>query len=962
MKRLLRNLSTRRKLSVITVGISGLSLMAAIAVFTVSEWAAFRAENARQLTVLAAVIGNSLSQALNRDRKEEAETLLTALQHEPHLLAACLYDTQGKAFASWERGKHKREFVAPRLQPDGTQIHAKTLELFQAIRHESLQIGTLFLETEQESLSDHTKKTAASMVFILCATTGLAWLLARGAGGVIADPIEELADLASRVTKKNDYSARAVKSAADDLGRLSEGFNHLLSRIEQRDGTLLLANSELEFRIEDRTRELTDEIEVRRRKEAALRESEHRFRSLADSLPVLVWMSGTDKLFHYFNRSWLTFTGRSLEAESVNGWLDGVHPDDQARCVQTYLNAFEAHARFQLEYRLRRHDGAYRWMFGAGTPQLSEEGSFAGYIGGSIDIHERREQETQLRLAKEAAESASQVKSEFLATMSHEIRTPMNGVLGFANLLLATPLSEEQGDFVNTIKSSGESLLSLINDILDFSKIEAGKLQLESIPYDLAQVAEEVAALLSARAAEKKIALAVQCASGIGREWIGDSLRVRQVLLNLVGNALKFTSQGHVLIEISPAPASASRVRVSIQDTGIGIPSAKRHLLFHKFQQLDSSTHRKFGGTGLGLAICKLLVELMGGEIGVESEPNKGSTFWFELPAPPDSPTSGFLLHPSMELTEKRVLVADGCELHRQVLAFHLQQWGISSFCVANASGALDALRVATRMGEPFEIAIIDSQLPEMEGVRFAQMIRAEDELATTALVLVSSSGSRRNPSPEEPTLFAAILNRPLVRVSQLLGALNRAMEQRRELAPLTTDVPAEGLTVGESLSKRRAETPQQSQNASASNLPPESTAPLRVLLVEDNPANQKLAERLLENQGFQVVIVSNGRLGLERAVAEHFDFIVMDCQMPDMDGFEATAELRRLEMEQGLPGWAPGTHIPVIALTANAIQGDRDRCMEAGMDDYVTKPVSADTLRQAIQRCVINPGETKSW
>ena len=961
MRSLLRNLSLRRKLTIITMGISAVSLVIAVAALAGYQWVSFREENARQLSVLAGVIGDNSRPALEFDRNDDAETILAALQQEPHILAACIYDKQGKPFASWERGKRKSSFAAPTVQPDGSGIRSGVFELFQSIRHDSVQLGTVLLQTNLEAVKTRTKQTLALMGLVLCATTGLAWLLARGVQGVIANPIQELAALASRVARESDYSARAMKTTDDEVGSLIDGFNHMLKQIEQRDGALLLANSELEFRVEDRTRALTEEIEVRRRAEGALRDSESRFRSLADSVPVLVWMSGTDRLFHYFNRSWLNFTGRSLEEESGNGWLDGVHPEDQAHCIQTYLSAFDAREAFQVDYRLRRSDGSYRWILGAGTPRLDAEGVFVGYIGGSVDITERREQETQFRLAKEAAEAASRAKSEFLATMSHEIRTPMNGVLGFASLLLSTPLSEEQSDFVTTIKSSGESLLALINDILDFSKIEAGKLQLETIPYDLAQVAEEVAALLSTKATEKNLALAIQCSSAVGREWQGDPMRVRQVMLNLVGNALKFTREGHVLIEIAPSPSSPRMVRVSVRDTGIGIPAEKRHLLFQKFQQMDTSMSRKFGGTGLGLAICRLLVELMDGEIGVDSEQDKGSVFWFELPAPPPCALSGLLSQPGEGLAGSRVLVLDGKEINRQVLAFHLQQWGIASFCVADASSALDALRVAANMGEPFDIAFIDSDLPEVEGTRFAELIRADNEAGATALVLVASSRLRREQRNDDSDLFAASLNKPLVRLGQLHDALNRAITQRRDLLSRSGETdPQAGAPEPAAASPTEvvARSPEPSPKPAAG----QTALACRVLLVEDNPVNQKLARKLLENQGFEVTVANNGRLGLERAVAEHFDFIVMDCQMPEMAGFEATARLRQVEQSQGLPGWSPGSHIPVIALTANAIQGDRERCIAAGMDDYVTKPVSAERLRQAIQRSVIEPGGGASW
>ncbi len=963
-----RHLSIPKKLILITSGTSALSLLLAMAVLLVYEWFTFRAENTRQLTVLAGVVGGNCQPALEFERKDEAESILAALAKEPHILEAVLFRADGRPFASWNRPGSAHALSPLRPGGDGARIRQGQFELFHSLVFDTQQAGVIYLRTNLDALSASMTRQAALIGLVTLVAVAFAALIAGRLRGLIATPIVQLADMAKEVAENRNYSARAVKTSDDELGLLIDGFNHMLAQIQQRDGELHRANTQLESRVEERTRALKEEVETRRSAETALRESEHLFRSLADCIPVLVWMSAPDKLCTFFNRSWLKFTGRSLAQELGYGWIDGVHPLDRQSRLEGYSRAFDARQPYQLEYRIRRHDKTFRWILETGTPRWNTDRSFAGYVGGCIDITERRDQEQILQEAKELAEAASRAKSEFLATMSHEIRTPMNGVLGFANLLLSTPLNEEQSDFVETIRGSGEGLLALINDILDFSKIESGKLQLESIPYDLPQIAEEVGALMSTKAHEKGIELAVESASDVPRNWMGDPLRVRQVILNLVGNGLKFTSAGHVLIHLSRVDGvdglQQPAVRVAIEDTGLGIPPEKQHLLFQKFQQVDTSTTRKFGGTGLGLAICKLLVELMGGRIGVFSELGQGSTFWFELPISTVATSTPARLLPSFDVASAKILIVDDILVNRLVLARQLKQWSISHEAVDGAEAALRCLRDQARAGEPFDIVITDFLMPDIDGLMLAREIRRDPLLSTTALVLLTSSGQRLEGAAAAPEVFAASVIKPVVRVAQLLDALDKAVHQRIELMSST------GSSVGETGSRFQvAQTSRASRSASTPPAAPERGAPpagptvarRRALLVEDNPVNQKLARRLLENQGFDVTLEGNGLLGFQRATREYFDLIFMDCQMPEMDGFEATRKIRQAEKDAGLPGRS-GVRLPIIALTANAVQGDRERCLEAGMDDYVTKPINADTLRRVTALCLAADTGQKSF
>ncbi|HVY68480.1 MAG TPA: response regulator, partial [Verrucomicrobiae bacterium] len=610
-----------------------------------------------------------------------------------------------------------------------------------------------------------------------------------------------------------------------------------------------------------------------------------------------------------------------------------VHPEDVIETRKEFAAIVGApQGKGVVEYRIVRRNGTIRHIHAQCSVLRDPGGRAIQMAGVAQDISERKQIEMELLRAKEVAEAASRAKSEFLATMSHEIRTPLNGVIGFTTLLLDTALDQEQRDFTETIRNSGETLLLLINDILDFSKIEAGKLQVEQIPFDLEAVAGEVASLLSARAEEKKLELALQYKPGTARHIVGDPTRVRQVLLNLVGNAVKFTRQGTVLIQaeqpLDEQGRPTGRVRCSVVDSGIGIPKEKQAQLFQKFTQVDSSTTREFGGTGLGLAISKRLVELMGGSIGMTSEVDKGSTFWFELPLPKEQPVlAPPPVGPAPDLSGLRYLIVDDIEVNRRVLHEQFKHWNLQHDVASSAIQALEMLRAAAKDKKPYHIAILDHLMPEIDGELLGQMIKREPLIHSTILIMLTS-GSHRAEAPRFLAGgFAAFLQKPITRPTTLLGIMANAWRDK-PMDP--AHLPAPAIEEPKPVEEKKDES---------------SRADFRyfVLLAEDNPINQRLAIKLLESLKCRVDMAADGREAVKLAMAADYDIILMDCQMPEMDGFEATAEIRRAQGGQ--------RRVPIVALTANALQGDRERCLAADMDDYLSKPVKRPELTRVLEQ-----------
>ena len=691
------------------------------------------------------------------------------------------------------------------------------------------------------------------------------------------------------------------------------------------------------------------EIAERMRTEEGLRQQALTFQNMHDSVVitdlerrVMDWNPAAERMFGYSRQEAL---GKPVEVLQK--------PEEATALTAKITEEIRREGRWSGEITFVRKDGTEGVSETVIVPLLDRQGRLIATIGVNRDITRRKQAEIELQKAKEAAEAASRAKSEFLANMSHEIRTPMNGVIGMTELMLDTALTPAQRSYLEMVKSSAYALLNVINDVLDFSKIEAGKLDLEPIDFNLRDSLGDTMRPLALRAHQKGLELIYHVHADVPDALTGDAGRLQQILITLVGNAIKFTEKGEVVVVVekqgsgvrgqgsetsetekrrngeteqktfadSPIPRfpDSCFLRFSVRDTGIGIPKDKQQAIFQAFEQADRSTTRTYGGTGLGLAISSQLVRMMGGQIGVESQVGRGSVFHFTAPFEmPEAPAARPAPALPVSIQGLPALIVDDNATNRYIFEEILMNWGMKPRAVENGREALESLERAREAGTPFAVALLDFHMPEMDGLALAERIKQRPDLSDTAVIMLSSASHIGDAANRRNLGIRASLLKP-VKQSELLEVIQSVLS-----ASPTAASPA----------------PQTA---------PQATRPLRILLVEDNPVNQVLATHLLRNRRHAVVVAGNGREALAALARERFDLALMDVQMPEMDGFAATAAIREQER-------AVGGHLPIIAMTAYAMKGDRERCLDAGMDGYVSKPIRPEELFRVIEELAEAP------
>jgi PAS domain S-box-containing protein len=848
----------------------------------------------------------------SRDGRELARREVTAAVPEFTSEALRPLDSGLRYSESRDRKSGERYFNVVVPIYGGGDSHADAMFIDPLQRAERRVMGFVQLGVSQRALAERLREGVMSTALITGVVVLIAMLITVFVTRRIVAPLKELA-LATRHVGEGRLDQEIRVQSRDEIGELASGFSNMLERLRDYRREVQSYQNSLQDLVEQRTQELHHRTQ-------SLELAERRLNLALDGSNLALWDWHLDTDQVYLSASWSVMRGgEPCETLITMAELESVtHPDERAKLREQTLLAIKSNSgTYRAEHRIQTLDGGWRWIQSHGrVVERDADGKALRMTGTNADITDRKAGEAELRSAKEAAESANRAKSQFLANMSHEIRTPMNGILGMTELLLDTDLTDGQRHLAKTVQRSGEHLLEVINDILDFSKIEAGKIDLEHISFDVRENVEDVVSLFAERAHSKGLELACHVYDGVPERLRGDPVRLRQILANLLSNAIKFTERGEVVVtaNASGERAEAVEIRFQVRDSGIGIPPEAQSRIFEPFSQADGSTTRRFGGTGLGLSIVRQLVEMIGGEIGIDSVLGQGSSFWFTLPLQRDDTGPDVSSEEARSLATLSAMVVDDNATNREILDRQLHTLGISVDSAADAQAALVLLRDA---GRRYDLGILDMHMPGTNGVELAAAIRRDlPELDRMEIIVLSSVGSVLPAAELQSLHIAAWLKKPVRQIE-----LQRCIAQLMGVPVAAFSAPT-GVHAGANLQ-----------------------FDARVLLVEDNKVNQLVAQKMLEGLGCRVQLATNGREALDACSGERFDLILMDCQMPEMDGYTATGELRQREAV------AAEQRVPVVALTANALEGDRERCLAAGMDDYLSKPFRRETLSTVLAR-----------
>ena len=907
-----RDISINGKLTIVILMTSGIALSLVGGMILLYEYFHYQENVSSELSIVADMIGFNTAAALIFGDGQTAVNALQALRADDRIPAGQLYTKEGKTFATFFREDTGTPDVPSALREPGDYLEGGHLLLFRSVSMDGEVVGSIYLQASLAGVRERLWQDAGIISFGMLLSLTATFLISTRLQKLIADPLLRLAHVAKGVSKENDYSARVAQGGSDELGVLIDAFNLMLEKVEGRDAYL-------ETEVIKRTR--------------ALKESEERSRRLVETTNVIPWEADADTLcFTYVGPRVAKLLGYAAEDwRRENFWADHLHPEDGEWVVKLRQAAVERHSDHELEYRMIGADGQTVWVRDIASVVAGKPGQAKQLQGFVFDVTERKvterklaeaavtlkNQNRELVEARDEALEAGRLKSEFLANMSHEIRTPMNVIIGMTELTLDTELRPKQEQYLSMVRGSAESLLTIINDILDFSKIEAGKLALEFIPFDVKSMVQEIVKSLEMRAYEKGLELASHAQPEIPDIVVGDPVRLRQVIVNLLSNAIKFTESGTIGVDLKLGSISDSEVQLSIavKDTGIGVPEDKRQLIFESFVQADGSTTRRYGGTGLGLPISNKLVQLMRGDLRVNSGVGQGSTFFFEVtlgrPAPHEQELkvdfAGSL----------RALVVAETSADRLSIAETLANCSIGCASVSSCEETRIVLEWGAKTGRPFSLLLVDTELSNFENA--ARRIKEDSVLSEPDVIFVGPR-ERLDRNLSEGSGDAKFLMKPIS-----ARALLVILDPVREAADQPVD------------------SPDRSPGPTSVDGPP----CLRVLLVEDLPENQILMTNLLEQRGHSVVVASNGKEAVRLFAAEPYDLVLMDLQMPEMGGLEATVQIRTLELSRG-----KDARTPVIGVTAYAMKGDRERCLSVGMDEYISKPIHREELFEVIDRC----------